>query len=95
MIYNKKSIIETAKKISLTSKNYIKNDTSKKKKKNSQKKPQEKFEVQTFASPGLVANLSRFSPLSSNKITTLSEDTTAILVLFGAHAIEVILAAPS
>ena len=33
MIYNKKNIIETAKKISLTSKNYIKNDTSKKKKK--------------------------------------------------------------
>ena len=32
MIYNKKNI-ETAKKISLTSKNYIKNDTSKKKKK--------------------------------------------------------------
>ena len=94
MIYNKKNIIETAKKISLTSKNYIKNDTSKKKKKFT-KKPQEKFEVQTFASPGLVANLSRFSPLSSNKITTLSEDTTAILVLFGAHAIEVILAAPS
>ena len=93
MIYNKKNI-ETAKKISLTSKNYIKNDTSKKKK-NFTKKPQEKFEVQTFASPGLVANLSRFSPLSSNKITTLSEDTTAILVLFGAHAIEVILAAPS
>ena len=33
MIYNKKNIIETAKNLSLTSKNYIKNDTSKKKKK--------------------------------------------------------------
>ena len=49
----------------------------------------------TLGSAGLVANLSLFSPNSSNSITTRSTVTTASLVLFGAQARAVTLDAPS
>ena len=44
---------------------------------------------------GFVENLSRLSPSSSQSITTLSIETTAIFWLFGDHAMAVILQAPS
>ena len=51
--------------------------------------------LHTDGSPGLVENLSLFSPCSSNKSMTRSVETTAILALLGDQAIAVIFAAPS
>lgn len=48
----------------------------------------------TLGSAGLVANLSLFSPWSSKSRTTLSTPHTANLLLLGAQARAVILAAP-
>jgi hypothetical protein len=52
------------------------------------------FPMNTFESQGFVANLSRCSPLSSNKWMTLSAVTNANLRLFGDHAMACICASP-
>lgn len=54
-----------------------------------------RVERPTFESRGLVENLSLLSPCSSYSSTTRSTVHTANLVLFGAQAMHVTLAAPS